>query len=107
MSDLELLEMANHCKQVVEEKEKLIDFYKSKIENLEEDLRLCEYKIKQMEHLVKFKISECVKNEKKIFIYLQKDIEYLYNKVDNLRMNCSLDEEEDEQIVLMLQHIGD
>lgn len=103
MSDLELLEMANHCKEVVEEKEKLIDYYKSKIEGIGEDLRDCEYKIKQMEHLVHY---ESFKSQKKFFTFLLKDVKYLYDKVDNLRLNCNLENEVDEEeVILMLNHL--
>jgi len=103
MTDLELLEMADHCKEVIEEKEKLIDYYKSKIESIGEDLRCCEYKIKQMEHLINY---EAFKNEKKFFTFLLKDVKYLYDKVDNLRLNCNLDNEVDEEeVILMLNHL--
>ena len=102
MNDQEYLEMANHCKEVVEQKETLISFYKEKLVEIEDDLRKMEYKVKQVEHLLKFKEKEATNHNKKIFNFLLDDVAYLYKIIDKSRCNCNVDEE-DEEIVLMLQ----
>ena len=68
-------------KIVIENKEKMIEFLKSKIQDFDDDLRAIEYKIKAMEHLIVFEKSQ-IKNKdcKNLLNYLEKDIKYIFSE---------------------------
>lgn len=102
MSDQQFLEMADHCKQLIEKKETIIAFYKDRIDDIEIELRKMEYKVKAMEHLLRYKENEAIRQDKKIYSYLLQDTDFLYKIIDKSRCLCNVDEE-DEEIILMLQ----
>jgi len=102
MTDNQYLEMANHAKKIIENKEKMIEFLKSKIEDFDDDLRKIEYKIKAMEHLIIFeRLQSKNKDCKNLLTYLEKDLKYIYEKTDSLRREVQ--EEVDEELVLMIE----
>tara|TARA_S200002703_G_scaffold156199_2_gene161371 strand:- start:548 stop:871 length:324 start_codon:yes stop_codon:yes gene_type:complete len=101
-NDNQYLEMANHAKQLIEKKEKMIEFLKSKINDFDDDLRKIEYKIKAMEHLIIFEKSQTKNKEcKNLMNYLEKDIKYIYEKTDTLRREAQ--DEVDEELIFMIE----
>ena len=101
-NDNQYLEMANHAKQLIEKKEKMIEFLKSKINDFDDDLRKIEYKIKSMEHLIIFEKSQTKNKEcKNLMNYLEKDIKYIYEKTDTLRREAQ--DEVDEELIFMIE----
>ena len=106
LTDNQYLEMANHAKQVIDKKEKVIEFLKSKISDIEDHLRDVEYKTKQMQHLIQYeKTASKNKDCKSLLTYLEKDVNFIYNIIDEQRINCQEDVEED--IILILESINE
>jgi len=102
VTDGQYLEMANHAKEVIDRKEKVIRFLKSKILDIDEHLRKVEYKVKQMEHLITYEKS-VIKNKecKQLLTYLEKDLKYIYGVTDTTRINCQEDVE--EELILIIE----
>tara|TARA_R100000734_G_C3247468_1_gene50129 strand:- start:68 stop:400 length:333 start_codon:yes stop_codon:yes gene_type:complete len=106
LTDNQYLEMANHAKQVIDRKEKVIEFLKSKISDIEDHLREVEYKTKQMEHLIEYEKSVSKNKEfKSLLTYLEKDVKFIYNIIDEQRVSCQEDVE--EEIILIFESINE
>jgi DNA recombination-dependent growth factor C len=102
MLENDYLEMANHAKAKIDEKDKIIEFLKNKMDVVENRLRKMEYKISNMTYLTTYKkgfdedtgfdfYAECLLNT----------LKECYEIVDVSRDELQTDED-DEQIVLML-----
>ena len=101
MTDNQYLEMANHAKELIDNKEKIISFLKSKLDDVDSDLRNIEYRVKQMEHLINYQNSISKNKEIKNLIgFLEKDLIYILKVSDSARINCQ--EEIDEELILIL-----
>lgn len=102
ITDGEYLEMANHAKELIDRKEKVIRFLKAKILDIDQNIRKVEYKVKQMEHLITYEKSVSKNKEcKQLLTYLEKDLKYIYNVTDTTRINCQEDVE--EELILILE----
>ena len=95
------LEMAEQFKEVVEDKDKIIEFLKSKINNFDGDLRKLEYRIIAMKHLLEFEKSKDKKSND-LFNFLSKDLDFLYKYVDSLRTEAQ--EEIDDELILIIEN---
>ena len=102
MLENEYLEMANHAKEKIDEKDKIIEFLKNKMNVVENRLRQMEYKISNMTYLTKYKkgydedngfdfFAECILNT----------LKECYEIVDVSRDELQTDDDE-EQVIMML-----
>ena len=102
MLENEYLEMANHAKEKIDEKDKIIEFLKNKMNVVENRLRQMEYKISNMTYLTKYKkgydedngfdfYAECILNT----------LKECYEIVDVSRDELVTDDDE-EQVIMML-----
>lgn len=101
------LELAEHCKQVVERKEQIISLYKSRLSDIDDELRCMNYLISNMLYLGKYKIAKdketCKKNTDSTFYQTMKDdMLKLEHYVDNLRDMTEIDSEDEELAVLLV-----
>ena len=104
MTDNQYLEMANHAKELIDNKEKIISFLKSKLYDLDSDLRNIEYRVKQMEHIINYQNSISKNKEiKNLIAFLEKDLKYILKVSDSARINCQ--EEIDEELILILDSV--
>jgi len=95
----EYLEMANHCKELLDQKDRLVSFYKSRLNEMDDELRSMAYLISNILYLVVFKSSEnaalCKKNnDSKFFDILHTDLSKLRNFIDTLRDMTETDDDE-------------
>jgi len=93
------LEMANHCKELLEQKDRLIAFYKSRLNEMDDELRSMAYLISNILYLVNFKNTEnsalCKKNnEVTFFELLTQDLCKIKNFTDTLRDMTETDDDE-------------
>ena len=104
-TEQQLLEMARHCKEVVEEKEKHLKYYKEQMEDAEEDLRKVEYLLTSMEYLINYKKQQKERNaDLVLYDVLTKSIGDLKGWIDMSRTKLQVDIE-DEDIILMLGNL--
>ena len=104
MTDNQYLEMANHAKELIDNKEKIISFLKSKLDDVDSDLRNIEYRVKQMEHIINYQNSISKNKEiKNLIAFLEKDLKYILKVSDSARINCQ--EEIDEELILILDSV--
>jgi hypothetical protein len=96
------LELAEHAKQKVAEKEKIIEWLKYRLTNeVDDKFRICEYKIKQMKYLIEYKSNQIDKNKDITFLKMLNDaIDLLINHIDDGRHFAQQLEEEQEDIIL-------
>ena len=102
MLENDYLEMANHAKEKIDEKDRVIEFLKHKMDTVENKLRIMEYKMSNMTYLTKYKkgfdedntgfsfYAECILGT----------LKECYDIVDVARDELQYDDE--EQIVLLL-----
>lgn len=104
-TEQQLLEMARHCKEVVEEKDKHINYYKQQMEDAEDDLRKIEYLLNAMDYLIEYKKQQKEKNADTVFYdIIKKSIFDLKGWADMSRTKLQVDIE-DEDIILMLGNL--
>ena len=77
LTEQNYLQMAEQFKEVVEDKDKIIEFLKSKLNNLDNDLRKLEYRIVSMKHLIEYENFKD-KKTKDLFNFFNKDLDFLY-----------------------------
>lgn len=104
MTEQNYLEMAEEFKEVVEDKDKIIEFLKSKINNFDRDLRKLEYRIIAMKHLLEFEKSKAKAKSASndLFNFLMLDLDFLYKYVDSLRTEAQ--EEIDDELILIIEN---
>ncbi len=103
----EYLEMANHCKELIEKKDQIINLYKSRLSDIDSELRCMAYLISNMLYLGKYKITKdketCKKNTDNTFFQTMKDdMLKLEHYVDNLRDMTEIDSDDEELAVLLV-----
>ena len=99
-TEQELLNMADDFKEVVAKKDTIIQIHKEKIEEIEEDLRVLEYTLSQIEYLIEYK-KDISKKEEKIFLKrIGQSVKLMKDKVDKSRILCQEEVEEDMIISL-------
>ncbi len=102
----EYLEMAAQCKEIVERKDQVINFYKSRLSDIEDELRCMAYLLSNMIYLSKYKLDRetqtCKKNiDKSFFEILERDHFKLKHFVDTLRDMTDVSEEDEEIGILV------
>ena len=96
------LELAEDCKNKIKEKERLIDWYKYRLNEIDDSFRLCEYKVKQVMYLLEYK-SKNKKENDKIFYQMLKDAnDYLISNIDTGRNLCQEIDDDTEEVILTL-----
>ena len=99
-TEQELLNMAEECKEVVEKKDKMIQFLKDKMNVVEDQLRQMEYKLSQIKYLTEYKIKQ--RGTDKIYLNtVSTDLDVLIGNVDRGRRQLQ-DDSDDEEVILML-----
>lgn len=101
------LELANQCKEVVERKDQIIDLYKSRLSDIDDELRCMAYLISNMLYLGKYKIARdkdtCKKNSDSTFYETMKDdMLKIEHYVETLRDMTEIDSEDEELAVLLV-----
>tara|TARA_R100000654_G_scaffold12996_2_gene28278 strand:+ start:11082 stop:11435 length:354 start_codon:yes stop_codon:yes gene_type:complete len=96
--------MANHCKELVEQKDKIIEFYKSRLNEMDDELRSMAYLTSNIIYIIKYKIAEnvatCKKKGDDTFLdLLHGDISKMKNFIDTLRDMTEVDEFQEELII--------
>lgn len=106
MLENEYLEMANHAKNKIDEKDKIIEYLKNKMNVVENKLRIMEYKISNMTYLTKYKKGYDKENVNDNGFDFYSDcildtLRECYEIVDIARDELQTDDEE-EQILMLL-----
>ena len=99
------LEMASHAKQLIERKERIIYIYKTRLDDIDSELRSMAYLISNLQYLMEYKcksdIDNCKKNIDKSFNSTFKyDLCKLKNFVDTLRDMSELTSDDEEIAIL-------
>ena len=103
MLENEYLEMANHAKEKIDEKDRVIEFLKHKMDTVENKLRKMEYKLSNMSYLTKYKKGVDEEEDTGFSFYascILATLQECYEIVDVARDELQYDDE--EQIVLLL-----
>jgi len=104
-TEQQYLELAEDCKNRIEEKNKYIDYLKSKFLEIDDDIRHNEYKLKQIEFLIEYeKKKNKTKKSNQFYDTLLESIKYMLEYVNIARERCQ-DEDEEEQIFLVLNDL--
>ena len=83
------LEMANHCKQVVEQKDRIIDFYKNRLSDIDDELSKDK--------------DTCKKNtDKTFFEIMRRDLQKISSYVDSTREMTDVDQEDEDLAMLLV-----
>jgi hypothetical protein len=103
----EYLEMANHCKELLERKDKVIAVYKHRLNEIEGELRVMNYMLTGINYLIEYKQArekeECKKNiDKTFYELLKRDHKKLLHFIETLRDMSELTEEDEEIAILTL-----
>ena len=101
------LEMANHCKQVVEQKDRIIDFYKNRLSDIDDELRCLAYLTSNMLYLGEYQLSKdkdtCKKNtDKTFFEIMRRDLQKISSYVDSTREMTDVDQEDEDLAILLV-----
>ena len=101
------LELAEQCKQVVERKDQIINFYKSRLSDIDDELRCMAYLISNMLYLGKYKMTKdketCKKNSDSTFYQTMKeDMLKIEHYVETLRDMTEIDSDDEELAVLLV-----
>ena len=100
-TEQDYLEMADHCKKVVQEKDTMIKHLKHKNIEVQNELRDLEYTLSNIQYLLKYKESEN-NTKNKHFIHILRDtMESCRSMVDNAR-DLLTDDDDEENVILML-----
>ena len=102
-TEKQYLDMANHAKKLLDDKSKYVEYLKDKFEDIDTIARNLEYKTKQMEHLLNFKLFDTSK-ERKLLEFLLIDLKNMYEFCEEIRCKAQegTDEEDEEDVMLML-----
>ena len=100
------LELAEDCKNRIKEKNKMIEWYKYRLNEIDDNWRNCEYRVKQMKYLLEYKSKQIsISKPKKDLTFmsmLNEAIEYLIEQIDDGRIKCQEIDEDTEEIILTL-----
>jgi len=97
----EYLEMANHCKEIVEKKDMVINFYKSRLNDCDQELRCIAYLLSNMAYLIDYKSQTKDFKDKAFFDIIKRDHIKLKHYVDTLRDMIDISEEDEEIGILV------
>jgi len=100
-TEAEYLEMAKHCKELVERKEQLINFYKSRLNDLDDELRCMAYLLSNIIYLIDYKCQTKDFLDKSFFDILKRDHTKLRHYVSTLRDMIDVTEEDEEIGILV------
>lgn len=106
MLENDYLQMANHAKEMIDEKDKIIEFLKNKMDNIEDNLRSMEYKISNMTYLTKYKKKADEDNGFDFYAdCILGSLKECYEIVDVARQELQTDEDDDH--IIMMLNIAD
>jgi len=93
----EYLEMANHAKQLIEKKEKIIKVYVSRLDDVEGELRELQYMVSNMGYLLEYKMKQYNRGRDQIFYsMLDKAYKSMYKIINDSRDMCDVDDNDIE-----------
>ena len=104
MTDGAYLEMANHAKTMIDNKEIYISHLKDKFNSLNTEARKIEYIVFSIKHIINFKLFETTNiSMKKLLDFLMKDLEEVNTIITNMRDECSeIDDSDNEEDVILM-----
>lgn len=104
-TEQQYLEMADHCKNIVEKKDAEIKHLKDIMSEAEDDIRKIEYELYGINYLVNYKISQRERGaDSNLYEALQTSIKKIQQWIDNSRAMLSTDLD-DEDIILILENL--
>jgi hypothetical protein len=98
-NEQDLLNMAEDFKNIVKQKDTMIEIYKDKMNYLDRDLREIEYKLSQLGFLCDYKIETSPKEEKPFLKRIIAAIKFMEVKIDKSRICCQEEIDEDDLIL--------
>ncbi len=100
-TEAEYLEMARHCKELVERKDQLINFYKSRLNDCDDELRCMAYLVSNIVYLIEYKTHTKDFKDKAFLDILIRDNMKLKHYVNTLRDMIDITEEDEEIGILV------
>jgi len=93
----EYLEMANHAKQLIEKKEKIIKVYEDRLDDVNGELRELQYMVSNLGYLLEYKMKQYYKGRDQIFYtMLDKSFKSMYKIINGGRDMCDVDDNDIE-----------
>lgn len=102
ITERQYLEMAEDCKNRIKEKDKMIEWYKYRLNEIDDNWRNCEYRVKQVKYLLEYKSKQKKEKDSTFILMLNEAIEYLIEQIDDGRIKCQHIDEDTEEIILTL-----
>ena len=100
------LEMANHAKELVDMKDKIIRIHKDRLDEIDDELRKIGYIISQMGYLVEYKMKQNeTKKDMTFFQMTDKGLKSIKNIVENTRGMTELDEVDQEVALQFISEV--
>jgi protein-arginine kinase len=102
ITERQYLELAEDCKNRLKEKDKLIEWYKYRLNEIDDNWRNCEYRVKQVKYLLEYKSKQKKEKDATFILMLNEAIEYIIEQIDDGRIKCQSIDEDTEEIILTL-----
>ena len=100
-TEQDMLNLAEDFKNIVQRKDRIIQLYKEKFEDIEVLQRDMEYMLSQMDYLVDYKKDISNKEERPFLKRIAESVKKMIIKVDRSRVICQ-EEVDEEDIMLIL-----
>ena len=100
-TEQELLNLAEDFKSIVQRKDRIIQLYKEKFDDVEGLQRDMEYMLSKMDYLVDYKKDISNKEERPFLKRIAESIKKMIIKVDRSRIICQEEIEEDEIMLIL------
>jgi len=102
ITERQYLELAEDCKNRLKEKDKIIEWYEFRLNEIDDNWRNCEYRVKQVKYLLEYKSKQKKEKDPTFLLMLNEAIEYLIEQIDDGRIKCQHIDEDTEEIILTL-----
>jgi hypothetical protein len=102
ITERQYLELAEDCKNRLKEKDKMIEWYKYRLNEIDDNWRNCEYRVKQVKYLLEYKSKQKKEKDATFILMLNEAIEYIIEQIDDGRLKCQSIDEDTEEIILTL-----
>ncbi len=102
ITERQYLELAEDCKNRIKEKDKMIEWYKYRLNEIDDNWRNCEYRVKQVKYLLEYKSKQKKEKDATFLLMLNEAIEYLIEEIDSGRDKCQSIDDDTEEIILTL-----
>lgn len=100
------LEMANHAKELVDMKDKIIRIHKDRLDEIDEELRKIGYIVSQMGYLVEYKMKQNeTKKDLTFFNMTDKALKGIKTIVENTRNMTEIDEIDQEVALQFISEV--